>query len=150
MTGLIFALFIQLEVIHAVCQMRSSVCIHVDKWILCRGVAPGAPIGHEGCQPQTKAAEYKGVRDLVESQGLGGFSLGWWGNFMWSKWIRVELTRGVPSPAWENRGGHWERIMLWARTLVSRAGGRDPWRFCGARGGLVKWPHCFCGTVTPT
>lgn len=22
---------------------------------------------------------------------------------MWSKWIRVELTRGVPSPAWEKK-----------------------------------------------
>lgn len=38
--------------------------------------------------------------------------MGWWVDLKRSKRIRVELTRGVPLPAWENRQGHWERIMF--------------------------------------
>lgn len=45
----------------------------------------------------------KGVKDLVfDSEELE--DAGWAGGVTErSKWIRVELTRGVPSPAWEKK-----------------------------------------------
>lgn len=133
------------------CLMRSAVCVYADKWLLCNRTAPGVLMDWIGCQPQTKArpAE-KRVKDLFfDSEELEG--AGWAGGVTErSKWIRVELTRGVPSPAWEKKGKaiwkEWCSRHPWSLDL----GACDPWRFCEIAAGLVKWPHCFCVIVMTT
>lgn len=68
-----------------------------------------------------KSYPREAVKDLVQWQGIGGCRLGWWGDFKKSKWIRVELTKGVPSPAWEKDkaiGKEWCSRHPWS--LVSR------------------------------
>ena len=102
LTGLTFVLFSYIQSYK--CLMRSAVCVYVDKWFLCNRTAPGVLMDWIGCQPQTKASPTeKGVKDLVfDSEELE--DAGWVGGVTErSKWIRVELTRGVPSPAWEKK-----------------------------------------------
>lgn len=58
------------------------------------------------CSVNHKQKQYplkKGVKDLVRLQEIGGCRLGWWGDLKRSKRVRVELTRGVPLPAWEKK-----------------------------------------------
>lgn len=72
---------------------------------------------------------------------IGGCRLCWWGDFKRSNWFRVELTRGVPLPAWEKRQGHWERMMV-HRPVEPWFGVLWPLEVLWSL--LVKRTHCFC------
>lgn len=62
----------------------------------------------------------------------------------------MELTRGVPSPAWEKKRRPLGKNDVPDTRGVLFCGLVSPGGFCGVVGGLVKWPHCFCVRVMKT
>lgn len=76
-----------------------------------------------------------------------GMQPGWWSDLKRSKLLRVELTRGVSSVAWEEDKGirrEWCPRHPWRLVL----GACDLCRFGGVQDGLVKSPLCFCVMTT--